>query len=78
MAAKATPTTSSPAGRITRDDLEQRFRALQSGMQGKVDEKKPSLVTIGAVGGVVLLLLVFLLGKRSGKKKTTLVEIRRF
>jgi hypothetical protein len=77
MAAK-TPTTPSPAGKISRDDLEQRFRALQSGMQGKVEEKKPSLLAIAAAGGAVVLLLVFLLGKRSGKKKTTLVEIRRF
>jgi hypothetical protein len=63
--------------RITRDDLEAKFRALQDEVQGKVDEKKQSLATVAAVGGVVLLLLFFFLGKRSGKKKTTLVEIRR-
>jgi hypothetical protein len=75
MAAKATTKT---AQRISRDDLERNFRSLQQGMQGKVDAKKPTLLTIGAAGGVVLLLLFFLLGKRAGKKKTTLVEIRRF
>jgi hypothetical protein len=64
--------------KITRDDLERNFRSLQQGVQGRVDEKKPTLLTIGAAGGVVLLLLFFLLGKRSGKKKSTMVEIRRF
>lgn len=79
MAAKATPTnTTSPGAKISRDDLEQRFRTLQSGMQSKVEDKKPSIIAIAAAGGAVVLLLVFLLGKRSGKKKTTLVEIRRF
>ncbi|HAP75480.1 MAG TPA: hypothetical protein DCR14_05295 [Acidimicrobiaceae bacterium] len=63
--------------RISRDDLESKFKEVQDGLQGKLDDKKQSLVAIGAGVGVVLLLLFFLLGKRSGKKKTTLVEIRR-
>jgi hypothetical protein len=64
-------------GRITRDDLEQRFAALQGGIRDKVADRKRTLVTAAGVGAVVLLLIVFLLGKRSGKRKTTLVEIRR-
>jgi hypothetical protein len=63
--------------RVTRDDLEAKFRDLQGGLQGKVDAKKPSLLAIAGGIGLVLLLLAFLIGKRSGKKKTTLVEIRR-
>jgi hypothetical protein len=63
--------------KVTRDDLERRLRALQDGLQGKVEDRKQSLVTTGAGIGFVLLLIVFLLGKRSGRKKTTLVEIRR-
>jgi len=63
--------------RITRDDLESRFRQLQEDVQGRVDDKKSTLVTVGVVGGVLLLLIFFFLGSRQGKKKTTLVEIRR-
>ncbi len=63
--------------RITRDDLEAKFRSLQDGVQTKVKDKKQALMTAAAAGGVILLVLFFLLGKRSGKKKTTLVEIRR-
>ena len=62
---------------VTREDLEAKFRAVQGDVQSKLDDKKPSLLTGAAIGGVILLLLVFLIGKRSGKKKTTLVEIRR-
>ena len=63
--------------RITRDDLESRFRQLQDNVQGRVEDKKRTLATVAAVGGLVLLLVFFLLGSRRGKKKTTVVEIRR-
>jgi hypothetical protein len=63
--------------RVSRDDLEAKFRALQGDIQGRVEAKKPSLLAIAGGAAIVLLLLAFLIGKRSGKKKTTLVEIRR-
>lgn len=63
--------------RITRDDLEAKFRSVQGDVSGAVQDRKRTLVTATAAGGFVLLLLVFLLGRRAGKKKTTIVEIRR-
>jgi hypothetical protein len=63
--------------RITRADLESKFRETQSGWQGKLNDKKQTLATVATAGGIVLLLIFFLLGKRSGRKKTTFVEIRR-
>ncbi len=63
--------------RITRDDLEAKFRALQDDVQGKVMDKRQTLVTAGSAVAVVVILIVFFLGKRSGRKKTTFVEIRR-
>jgi len=63
--------------RITREDLEAKFRQTQDGLQGKLNDKKQTLVTVATVGGIVLLLIFFMLGKRAGKKKTTFVEIRR-
>ena len=63
--------------RITREDLELRFRQLQLNVQERVDDKKQTLATVGLVGGVALLLIFFMLGVRRGKKKTTVVEIRR-
>ncbi len=63
--------------RITPQDLQNKLQAFQDGIQGKVDEKRSTLVTAGAGAGLVLLLIFFLLGKRSGKRKTTIVEIKR-
>jgi hypothetical protein len=69
--------TAEAAPKITPQDLENKLKALQGDVQGKVDDKKSALATTAAAGGVVLLLIFFLLGKRSGKKRSTVVEIRR-
>ncbi len=63
--------------RITRDDLEAKFRAVQGDVQGAVEDRKSTITTVAVIGGILLVLLVFLLGRRAGKKKTTIVEIRR-
>ncbi len=68
---------STPPAHISRDDLEGKLRAFQGDVQNKVHDKKQTLMIAGGVAMTVLLLLFFFLGKRSGKKKTTFVEIRR-
>jgi len=74
---RAKGTRTATAGKITRDDLEARFAGLQSGLKGKVESKRNTIVTAVSVGAVALMIIVFLMGKRSGRRKTTLVEIRR-
>jgi 1-aminocyclopropane-1-carboxylate deaminase/D-cysteine desulfhydrase-like pyridoxal-dependent ACC family enzyme len=63
--------------RITRDDLEAKFRSVQ----GEVEEQRASamstLVTVGAVVAVAVVAVAFLAGRRRGKKRTTIVEVRR-
>ena len=65
------------AQRITREDLEGKFRSVQADLQGRIEDKKQNIIAAAAVSGIVLLLIFFVLGRRSGKKKTTFVEIRR-
>jgi hypothetical protein len=67
----------SQAQRISRDDIETKLREIDSGFRQQVVDKKKTILTGIAVGSAVILLVMFLLGKRSGKKKTTIVEIRR-
>lgn len=63
--------------RITPSDLEQKFRALQGEARSTVDDKKPAIATIAGGAGIALLVLFFLLGRRAGKKKSAVIEIRR-
>ncbi len=65
------------AKRVSRDDLEDKFRQLQGDVKEKVDERKPPIIAGAVIGGLLLFVLVYLLGKRKGNKQTTLVEIRR-
>ncbi len=65
------------AAPIRRTDLESKLRELQ----GEVDETRQSatstLLTVGAVVAVSVVAVAFLLGRRKGKKRTTVVEVRR-
>lgn len=63
--------------KISPEDLKNKLQSFQDGVQGKVDDKKNTLAAAGGGALLVLLLIFFLLGKRSGRKKTTLVEIKR-
>ena len=64
--------------KISRDDLEVQFRSLTDDVDHKADEARSTVVTIAAVAGVVLVIGVFLFGRSRGRKKTTIVEVRRF
>lgn len=64
-------------GHISRDDLENKLRAFQGDIKGAVDSQRNNLLVAAGVFGLVLVLVFFLLGRRSGKKKSTIVEIRR-
>jgi hypothetical protein len=68
---------SSPRDRITRDQLEDKFRELEGDARDQVESARSTAVTAGVVAAVVLLLLAFLLGTRKGRKRSTVVEIRR-
>jgi hypothetical protein len=63
--------------RITRDDLERKLRSLQ----GNVDETRQSAlstaITVGAVVAVGVVAVAFWMGRRSGRRRSTVVEVRR-
>lgn len=62
---------------ISRNDLEARLSALQTGFGRKIADRKKTIMTVGAGVGLAIVVVFFLLGRRSGSKKTTIVEIRR-
>lgn len=63
--------------KITRDDIEAGIRQLQGGAKQKVVDKKKAIATAAGLTAVAVLLFTFLLGKRAGKKRSALIEIRR-
>lgn len=73
----APPEGSGPGGKITRDDIRNKLGDLQGGVNEGISGAKP-VATYAAVGaGVLIVLIVFMLGRSRGKKQTPVVEIRR-
>ena len=70
----ARPSTISP---IQRGDIERKLRELQGGVTDTRESATNTLVTVGAVVAVGVIAVAFLWGRRKGKKRTTVVEVRR-
>lgn len=65
------------AERITRDDLEAKFRELEGGAAATAEELRGYVVAAAAVLAVGVVALAFLAGRRRGRRKATVVEIKR-
>ena len=63
--------------KITREDLEGKFKSLQDDIQGTADRNKSTLATYAAVAGGAVVILAFAFGRRSGRKRRSVLEIRR-
>lgn len=65
------------AQNISRSDIEAKLQEIKGGVDSTADTAKPIALTAGVVVVVAVVGLVFLFGKRRGRKKTTVVEVRR-
>ena len=63
--------------KITRDDIEAKLREISGEVDEEVDEAKPKLVAIGGAVALIVLLGAYLLGRRAGRKRSAVIEIRR-
>ena len=76
VAKHARPTRPS-LGPISRGDLEAKFRELQGGIDEGKSTAASYAIAVGAVVVAGIAVGAFLLGRRKGKKRTTVVEVRR-
>lgn len=64
--------------KITPEDIHAKFAEITADVDQQAESAKDTAVTIAAVVGVVVVLAVFFFGRSRGKKKTTIVEVRRY
>ena len=64
--------------KITKADIENKFRELTGDVDDRAEAAKSTAVTVGAVVAVAIVLGVFLFGRSRGKRRTTMIEVRRF
>ena len=62
---------------VTRDDIEAKLREIRGDVDAVGENAKQYALIAGAVVAVAVVGLAFALGKRKGKKKRTVVEVRR-
>jgi len=68
----------SPADeKITREQIEGKLREMTGGVSEEVEGVKSQALAIGLGVVVVSVAVVFLLGRRMGRRKSTIVEVRR-
>ncbi len=63
--------------RVNRSDIEAKLREIRGEVDTTATAARPTAMTIAIVAGVALLGAAYLLGRRKGKKRSTVVEIRR-
>jgi hypothetical protein len=63
--------------KITRDDLETKLRQVSGDVGDTVDAVKPQLFGGAAAGLLLAVIVAYLLGRRRGRKRSAIVEIRR-
>jgi hypothetical protein len=63
--------------RITRDQIEAKFRELTGDVADQAESTRSQLVTVGLAVGVAVVAVVFLIGRRSGRRRSAVVEVRR-
>lgn len=68
----------SPEPKISKQDIENKIRVLQADISGRASDKKQSLIAIGSIALSVVVILAYLFGRRSGRRRGSRVEFRRF
>lgn len=62
---------------VTRDAIEAKLRQIKGEVDTSTTAAKPVAFAVGVVVAVAVVGLAYVMGRRKGKKKTTLVEVRR-
>lgn len=68
---------SAPTAKISPADIEAKFRDIQGQVDSVAEDSKKKAAIAGLVGAVLLLLVIYLMGRRSGVRRSTVLEIRR-
>jgi hypothetical protein len=65
------------SGRITRADIEAKLRSIRDDIEPVGEQAKGGLMAAAPVVVALLVVGAYILGKRSGRKRRAVIEIRR-
>lgn len=62
---------------ITKDDLASKLREIQGEFAKAAEAARPAVYAVAVAVGVTIIAVAFLVGVRTGRKRSTFVEIKR-
>ncbi len=65
------------AVKVTPADLQAKLTEIDAELSDTTEAVKPKAMAVGVASLVLVLIVAFLLGRRKGEAKTTIVEVRR-
>jgi len=63
--------------KITRGDIKAKLSEIQGDASDTVEGAKNQIISVVAAVGVVIVIGVYLLGRRGGSKRSTIIELKR-
>ena len=70
-------TVAAPDAKITRDDIESKLREIQGDVGQRAEAAKVPAIAIAVGVAVVTIAAAYFFGRRKGKRRQTVLEIRR-
>lgn len=65
------------SGRVGRQEIESKLRQIRQEVDSTTEAAKPAAMMVAGVAAVLVVGLVYLAGRRRGRKGRTVVEVRR-
>ncbi len=62
---------------VNRDELETALGSFQQNLRGQIEDRRQTIVTVGVAVGVAVAIAAYLLGRRSGRRRSAIIDIRR-
>ena len=61
----------------SRDELESTLSSFQNSLRGQIEDRRQTIFTVAVAISVGLAAVAYLLGRRSGRRKSAIIDIRR-
>jgi hypothetical protein len=68
---------SAPRGPVSKADIEAKLREIKGEVDDTATSAKPIALAVGVAAAVAVVAFAYVMGRRKGRKRTTVVEVRR-
>jgi hypothetical protein len=70
-------TATHPAQKITRADIKSKLIEIQGDATDTVESARARLIGVAVAAGAVIVVAAFVLGRRGGRRRSTIIELKR-